>query len=116
MTAILLPISIYISINNIDISLTFVATTHDGNIIADIDIHMDFCYFTIFKDYVTGLEVLAGYSTNYLFVVPRSRRSKFTFCLHYIEVDSGRISTKYIQKNTCFLSLLFVIISLYSKK
>ena len=50
-------------INNIDINIRRrrVATTHDGNIIANI--HVDFCYFTIFKDYVTGLEVLAGYYT-----------------------------------------------------
>ena len=40
--------------------LTYVATTHNSNIIANI-IHVDFCYFSIFKDYVTGLEGLAGY-------------------------------------------------------
>ena len=45
--------------------LTYVATIHNGNIIANI--HVNFCYInsyiTIFKDYVTGLEVLAGYYT-----------------------------------------------------
>ena len=35
----------------------------------------------IFKDYVTGLKV----QVTILFV-PRSRRSKLTFCIHYIEV------------------------------
>ena len=39
---------------NIDINID---NTHDGNLIANM--HMNFCYFTIFKDYVTGLEVLA---------------------------------------------------------
>ena len=46
---------------SISLILTYVAATHDGNIIANI--HVDFCYFTIFKDYMTGLEVLAGYYT-----------------------------------------------------
>ena len=27
------------------------------------NIHVDFCYFSIVKDYVTGLKVLAGYYT-----------------------------------------------------
>ena len=43
---------------SITLILTCVATTHDGYIIANI--HVDFCYFTIYKDYVTGLEFLAG--------------------------------------------------------
>ena len=48
-------------INNIDINIRNVATTHDGNIITNI--HVDFCYFTIIKVYVTELEDLAGYYT-----------------------------------------------------
>ena len=45
-------------INNMDINIrrSNVATTHDGNI------HVDFFYFILFKDYVTGLEVLALYA------------------------------------------------------
>ena len=46
---------------------------------------MDFCYFTIFKDYMTELEGLAGQVT--ILFVPRSRHSKFTFFIHYIEVE-----------------------------
>ena len=42
---------------DINIPVTYVATTHDSNIIANI--HVNFCYLTMFKDYVTGLEVLA---------------------------------------------------------
>ena len=45
-------------INNIDIK-KYLAKTYNGNITANI--HVDFCYFTILKDYVPGLEVLAGY-------------------------------------------------------
>ena len=61
--------------------VTYVATTHDGNI------HVDFffIYFTIFKDYVTGLEVLARL-LYYLFQgrVVKSSHSSF---IHYIEVE-----------------------------
>ena len=62
--------------------LTYVATTHESNII--VNVHVDFCYFTIFKDYVTGLEVLArllyslflscvGVSSHSAFIILRSK-------------------------------------------
>ena len=60
----------------------YVATTHDGNIITNI--HVDICYFTIFKDYVTGQEVLAGYYTYYLFqgrIVVRSHSAFISYIL-----------------------------------
>ena len=64
-------------INSIDMILTYVGTTHDCNI------HVDFYYFTIFKDYATGLEVLARLlyylfqgrvivSSHFAFVILRS--------------------------------------------
>ena len=64
-----------------------------------------FFYFTIFKDYVTGLEVLARL-LYYLFQ-GRVVTSKFTFFIH--SLYRVRISTKCIQKNTCVLSLLLEI-------
>ena len=64
-----------------------------------------FIYFTIFKDYVTGLEVLARL-LYYLFQgrVVVSSHSSFIHSLY-----RGRISTKCIQNNTCLLSLLLEI-------
>ena len=63
-----------------------------------------FIYFTIFKDYVTGLEVLARL-LYYLFQgrVVVSSHSSFIHSLY------RGISTKCIQNNTCLLSLLLEI-------
>ena len=50
---------------SITLILTYVVTTHGGNIIANI--HVDFCYFTIFKDYLTGLPRSLSRLLYYLF-------------------------------------------------
>ena len=64
-----------------------------------------FLYSKIFKDYVTGLEVLARL-LYYLFQgrVVVSSHSSFIHSLY-----RGRISIKCIQNNTCLLSLLLEI-------
>ena len=84
--------------------LTYIVTTYDSNI------HVDFFYFTIFKDYVTGLEVLARLLIilYYLFQgrVIVSSHSAF---IHYIEVELVQTTKCIIQKNTCFLSLILEI-------
>ena len=52
---------------------------------------------------MTGLEVLAGYYNYYLFQ-GRVVVSSHPAFINYIEVEL--VLGKYIQKNTCFLSLL----------
>ena len=67
-------------INNIDINIrSYKPTTHDGNI------HVDFFYFTIIKDYMTGLKVLARL-LNYFFQGHIIVSSHSVF-IHYIEVQ-----------------------------
>ena len=86
-------------INNIDINIC----SYNTRVMTVI--YMWIFHFTIFKDYVTGLEVLARL-LYYLFQgsVIESSHSAF---IHYIEVEL--VATKCIQKNTCFLSLLLEI-------
>ena len=61
--------------------VTYIATTHDGNV------HVDFFFYILlyFKDYVTGLEVLTRL-LYYLYqgCVVVSSHSSF---IHYIEVE-----------------------------